>query len=58
MSAVWIARVRSDVYRTSGTMPDPAMSSPARFASFSPSSLSRTSTQPVNRFFWFQSLLP
>ncbi len=39
-------------------MPDSAMSSPARFASFSPSSESRTSTQPVNRFFWFQSLLP
>ena len=36
--------------------PDSRSSSPARAASVSPSSESLTSTQPVNRFFWFHSL--
>ena len=55
---VLMARFRYDVQHTSKSSPASFISSPARFASAFPFSDSSTSTQPVNRFFWFYSLSP
>src|SRR5664279_4133515 len=58
MFAVRIARRSNEVCNTSGRRPASRSNSPPRRASASPVSLRSTSTQPVNRFFWFQSLSP
>src|SRR5690606_32748310 len=56
--AVRIARLSSEVCRTSGSRSCSRSSSPARMPSARPLSVSGTSTHPVNRFFWFHSLSP
>src|SRR6185437_2867627 len=56
--AVWIDRVSSDVYRTSGRAPASASSCPAAAASLVPVGDSGTSTQPVNSPSAFQVLSP
>ena len=53
-----MARLRREVYTTSGMSSAPRRSSPARWPSARPLSVRVTSTQPVNRFFWFHSLSP
>ncbi len=58
MFAVEIARRSSEVCTTSGSRPASAINSPPRWASASPVVDNGTSTQPVKRFFSFQSLCP
>ena len=53
-----MARRCSEVWTTSGRMPASFSSAPPSTASVSPFSVRATSTQPVNRFFAFQSLSP
>src|SRR5438132_7820999 len=53
-----MARMRSDVCPTPGASPAAFIRRPASFASVTPSSLSGTSCQPVNRFSRFQVLWP
>src|SRR5438067_334279 len=58
MSAVWIARMRTEVCTTSGSRFSSSISRPDSFASATPFSLSGTSCQPVNRFSRFHVLCP
>src|SRR5689334_710519 len=58
MSAVWMARMSTDVCTTSGSRPSFFIARPASRASDTPCSLSGTSCHPVKRFSRFHVLWP